>query len=207
MKIYQHPNSSNARRAVITARHLALPVDLVFVDLQKGAQRSAEYLAINPNGKVPTLVEDDGFSLHECYAIMAYLADKSGAATLYPTALRARADVNRWMFWCANEFSPKVAVLNWENMMKGMFGLGAPDEARVADASKALRGLGQILETQLARHAYLCGDTLTLSDFAVACSLMTMVPAKLPLADLPALNGWLGRVQALDAWKATEPPR
>lgn len=202
MKIYHHPLSSNARRAVLTAKHLQLPVELEFVDLQKGAQRAPEYLALNPNGKVPTLVDGD-FVLTESYAIMMYLAEKAGATSLYPTSARARADVHRWLFWSANEFSPQVARLNFENMLKGMMGLGAPDPVRVEEASAAVKRLGGIADQHLAKHTWLAGDTLTLADFGVACSLSTMVPAKLPVLEFANLQAWFGRIQALDAWKAT----
>src|SRR5580698_2908951 len=98
MKLFHHPMSANARRAVMTALHLRAPVDLVFVDLAKGAQREPQFLRRNPNGKVPVL-EDDGFLLWESHAIMQYLAEKTPGQTLYPEGHRDRADVNRWLFW------------------------------------------------------------------------------------------------------------
>src|SRR5579862_1624600 len=105
MRLYHHPLSSNARRAVMAALHLGTEVELVHVDLGKGEQRKPDYLKRNPNGKVPVL-DDDGFLLWESCAIMQYLADRTPGQTLYPTELRARADVNRWLFWSAHHFSP-----------------------------------------------------------------------------------------------------
>ncbi len=101
MRLYHHPMSSNARRAVMTVLHLGVDVDLVLVDLAKGEQRRPEYLRLNPNGKVPVL-EDQGFVLSESHAIMQYLADRTLGQTLYPEAIQARADVNRWLFWSAH---------------------------------------------------------------------------------------------------------
>ena len=75
MKLYVHPMSSNARRAQMTAILLGTPIETVFIDLQKGAQRNPEYLALNPNGRVPTLVDGD-FALWESLAIMEYVAEK-----------------------------------------------------------------------------------------------------------------------------------
>ncbi len=112
MRLYHHPRSLNARRAVMTAIHLGSPVDLVFVDLQKMEQRQPQFLRMNPNHKVPVL-EDEGFYLWESHAIMQYLADKTPVQTIYPTDLKARADVNRWLFWSAQHFTPAVAILNW----------------------------------------------------------------------------------------------
>lgn len=207
MKIYYHPMSSNARRAVMTARHLELPAELVLVDLMKGAQRAPEYLAINPNGKVPTLLEDDGWALHESYAIMTYLADKAGATTLYPTDARGRANVNRWLFWAANEWSGPIARLNRENLIKPMLGLGAADPAVVKESEEGLRRLAQLVDAAASRSEWIAGPDLTLSDIALGCSLMTMGPARLPLQDFAHLLSWFGRVQALPAWQATAPTR
>ena len=94
MRLYHHPYSFNARRAVMTALHLKSPVELVFVDLAKGEQRQSQFLKLNPNHKVPVL-EDDGFVLWESHAIMQYLADKTPRQTLYPTETRARAGLVR----------------------------------------------------------------------------------------------------------------
>lgn len=77
MRLYHHPYSFNARRAVMTALHLKSPVELVFVDLGKGEQRQPQFLKLNPNHRVPVL-EDDGFILWESYAITQYLADSGG---------------------------------------------------------------------------------------------------------------------------------
>ncbi|HEX3597173.1 MAG TPA: glutathione S-transferase N-terminal domain-containing protein [Polyangiaceae bacterium] len=66
MRLYHHPMSSNARRAVMTAVHLAAPIELLVVDLSQGEQRPPEFLKMNPNGRVPVL-EDDGFVLTESW--------------------------------------------------------------------------------------------------------------------------------------------
>jgi hypothetical protein len=138
MRLYHHPYSFNARRAVMTALHLKSPVELVYVDLQKGEQRQPKFLALNPNHKVPVL-EDDGFILWESCAIMQYLADKTPRQTVYPAETRARADVNRWLFWSSQHFSPAIGILNWERVVKGMLGLGAADPAEVQRGALACR--------------------------------------------------------------------
>ncbi len=201
-KLYFHPMSTNARRATLAAKHIGAAVELVLVDLAKGEQRAPEYVLKNPNAKVP-LLDDDGFMLNECYAIMAYLCDKHGASTLYPTALKARADVNRWLFWCANEFSPQAARLNFENYLKAMFYQGTADPLRVAEHETNMKRLAGLLDRHLSGRQWLCGDELTLADFAVGATLMTTVPGKLPVLDFRNVQAWFGRIQQLDAWKTT----
>jgi len=205
MRLYHHPMSSNSRRASMTAIHLGAPVEHVLIDLAKGAQRSASFLRKNPNGKVPVL-EDDGFILWESHAIMQYLADKTpGGDAIYPTEPRARADVNRWLFWSAYHFQPAVSVLGWERVVKGMIGAGAPDPAEEKRGEALVSGLGRILDAHLEGKEWIAQDKLTVADFAIATPLSFMHPARLPLGDFRRLLAWFSRVQATEAWKATSP--
>lgn len=205
MRLYHHPQSLNARRAVMTAVHLRSPVELVVVDLQKGEQRQPRFLQLNPNHKVPVL-EDDGFVLWESYAIMQYLADKTPRQTVYPAETRARADVNRWLFWCSQHFSPAVGILNWERFVKGLLGLGAADPAEIRRGEQLVRDFRGILDAHLASREWVCGDGLSLADFAIAAALDCTVPAQLPVTELRHLQRWFAQTQALEAWQKTAPP-
>jgi glutathione S-transferase len=202
MRLFHNPVSSNARRAVMTALQLEVPVELVLVDLRNGEQRKADYLKLNPNGRVPTL-DHDGFLLTESHAIMQYLADITPGQTLYPTEVRARADVNRWLFWSAHHFQPAVSVLNWEHVVKGFLGLGPAIPADVARGERLVLECARVLDGQLAGKEWVTQDRLTLADLALASPLMSMVPAKLPVQDFAHLQSWFRRVQELPAWKKT----
>ena len=204
MRLYHHPLSSNARRAVLAAVHLHAPVDLVLVDLAHGEQRAPGFLQLNPNHRVPVL-DDDGFVLWESHAIMQYLADKTPGQTVYPTGLRERADVNRWLFWCTAHLMPAVGMLNWEHFIKGLLGLGAPDAAIVARGEAMMHEFGGVLDAHLAQHAWISGDALTLADFSIAAPLADSARARLPVDGFHHIQRWFAEVRALDAWKATEP--
>ena len=129
MRLFFHPLSSNARRALLVARHLGLDIELVSVALESGAQKSPAYLALNPNGRVPLLVDGD-FVLWESHAIMQYLADTTGGQDIYPAGAKARADVNRWLFWSACHFAPACALFIRERVSKVIVaGAGAPGPA------------------------------------------------------------------------------
>ena len=99
MLLYTNPHSSNARRVTMTAIHLNVPLELRVVKNMKDPVERAALLEVNPNGKVPVLVDGD-FVLWESCAIMQYLAELTPDQTLYPIELEARLDVNRWLFWC-----------------------------------------------------------------------------------------------------------
>ena len=204
MRLYHHPLSSNARRAVLAAVHLHAPVDLVLVDLAHGEQRAPGFLQLNPNHRVPVL-DDDGFVLWESHAIMQYLADKTPGQTLYPTGLRERSDVNRWLFWCAAHLMPAIGMLNWENNIKGLLGLGSPDATIVARGEELMREHGGVLDAHLATREWISGDALTLADYAIAAPLADSARAKLPVDGLNHIQRWFAEVRAQEAWRATEP--
>jgi glutathione S-transferase len=202
MRLYHFPMSLNSRRAVMTALYVGAPVELVLVDLAKREQLLPQFLRMNPNHRVPVL-EDDGFYLWESHAIMQYLADKTPGQTIYPTDVRARADVNRWLFWNAQHFMPAVSILNWERAVKGFIGLGGPDPAEVKRGEGLVTELGGLLDAHLAGREWISGSTLTLADLAIGAGLGATERAQLPVKGFANVQAWFSRVQALDVWKKT----
>ena len=203
MRLYHNPMSSNARRTLMTAIHLELPVELAEVDLMNmdDRRRLAE---LNPNVKVPVLA-DGTFLLWESCAIMQYLAGKAPGQTLYPEAAQARADIDRWMFWCAQHYAPAIGVLTWERAWKGMTGCGEADPLEVARGERELAECAFVLDNHLAGRSWVCGDSLSLADFALAAPMMYSEKVALPLAQYEHLQAWFARVQQLRAWQETNP--
>lgn len=203
MRLYHNPMSSNARRTLMTAIHLELPVELAEVDLMNmdDRRRLAE---LNPNVKVPVLA-DGSFLLWESCAIMQYLAGKAPGQTVYPEESQARADIDRWMFWCAQHFAPAIGVLTWERAWKGMTGCGEADPLEVARGERELAECAFVLDNHLAGRSWVCGDSLSLADFALAAPLMYSDKVALPLAQYEHLQAWFARVQQLPAWQETNP--
>lgn len=202
MRLYYHPMSANARRARLAAHQLGLELELTLVDLGKGEQRTPEYLRRNPNGTVPVL-EDGDFVLSESHAIMQYLAEQVPGQTIYPSESKARADVNRWMFWNAHHFTPAVSVLNWEHLVKPLIGMGAADPVEVARGNALVTRYAKVLDAHLDGRQFIAQEHLTLADLAISTPLSTMVPAKLPVSDFKNLLGWFERIAALPCWQAT----
>ena len=202
MRLYHHPMSSNARRALMTAIHLGIELEPIVVDLAGGAQRKPDFLRMNPNGQVPVL-DDDGFFLTESHAIMQYLADITPGQTIYPTDVRARADVNRWLFWSAYHFQPAISVLGWENVVKPMIGAGETDPREVTRGEALVTQCARVLDAHLGGKQWVAQDRLTLADIALASPLMVTGPARLPVTGYANLQAWFGRVQELPAWRKT----
>ncbi len=200
MRLYYHPLSSNSRRVLLTAHQLGLDLDLVAVDLTRAEHKTPDYLRINPNGRVPTLV-DDGFELWESHAIMQYLADKSPEQDIYPRDISARADVNRWLFWSAYHFAPAAALIIKERVSKPILGTSEPpDPAEIARGEAALPAAARVLDQHLEGKQWIAQDRLTLADFAIAAPLMHAARAQLPVAEFGHLQAWFSRVRALEAW-------
>jgi glutathione S-transferase len=201
MRLYYHPISTCARRVLLTVHQLGIDVERVLVDLGKGEQHSPTFVALNPNHRVPVL-DHDGFILWESFAIMQYLADTTPGQALYPLDPRARADVNRWMFWAAQDLAPGISVLNWEHSIKKLVGAGEADPAEVARGEGLVSAAATLLDAHLAGREWVCDSGLSLADFALAGPLADEARARLPIGDLPNLQRWFGRIKALEAWKA-----
>jgi glutathione S-transferase len=205
MRLYYHPFSTNARRAVMTAIELAVPVELVLVDLVKREQRQPAFLARNPAGRVPVL-EDGDFVIPESHAIMIYLAARAAGQTLYPSDFQAQAQVNRWMFWCAAHFQPAISVLNWENVVKKLAGMGAPDASEIIRGERLVQETAALLDAHLASREWVAGRAITLADISLATPLMTIATAKLPVGQFKHLHSWFARIQARESWQRTAAP-
>jgi glutathione S-transferase len=202
MKLYHNPLSPNVRRVRLTAAVLGIELEEHTVDFAKGEHKSADYLAMNANGAVPTLVDGD-FHLSESRAIMQYLASKKPESGLLPKDEQQRADVTRWQFWDASHFSATIGTIAFEKLIKPMMGLGTPDAAKIAEALTGFRRWAAVLDKRLAGRQYVVGNALTVADLTLASSLMYSKQAELPLAEFPNIEAWFGRVTALDGWKKT----
>ena len=204
MKLYYSPLSSNSFKVRVAAALLEIPLDLQNVELPKGEQRRPEYLAINPMGKVPVLVDGD-YVLPESAAIMIYLAESKPGNTLYPAEPRARAEVNRWLFWAANHWAPAIGALAFEKILKPRFFNGEPDPLQIKRQEDLIQGFAKVLNEHLAKRQWVAGDALTLADIAIAAAFAS--PLQLPIQSWPQIAAWFARVQVLPAWQANLPPK
>ncbi len=202
MKLYLNPLSPNVRRVRLTAAVLGIELEEKLLDFSKGEHKNPEYLALNPNGAVPTLVDGD-FVLTESRSIMQYLASKKPESGLLPRDEAARADVTRWQFWDAAHFSPQMGTLAFEKIIKGMIGLGEPDATKIQEALGNFRRFAAVLDKRLAGKQYVVGDHLTIADLTLASSLMYAQQVEAPLAEFPNVQAWYARITALEGWKKT----
>lgn len=206
--LHTSPGSQHCRRVALLIHEANFDVETKTVDVRPpgmgGENESPEFLALNPNAKVPVL-EHRGMSLIESNAIMAYLCEEFDHRELWPADHALRAQVTAWQFWQAAHLSPTADGLMGENMGKAMFG-AEPDAERVAELNAAFHRWAAVLDGRLEESDYLVGDSLTCADLSVVAALMYRHAAKLPLDEHPATLKWLKRMTARDSWRDTEPP-
>src|SRR5258706_6278295 len=131
MKLYNLPGSPNGRKVEAVINHLGLKVNVVYLDFAKGDTQQPEFLALNPNGLVPVLVEGD-FRLWESNAIMQYLVAKAGGSSLFPEDPTIRADITRWQIWEQAHFNKAFGTLVFESVIKPRFRMGEASQDLVA---------------------------------------------------------------------------
>jgi glutathione S-transferase len=164
---------------------LGVPYEFVVLDMQAGAHRQPEFLAINPMGKVPTIVDGD-FKLWESGAILLYLAQKHGKM---PATLEEQAQITQWVIFGNATLSTGIFV----------------EANRERETPKLLTPLNEILE----RQPFLLGEELTVVDVAVG-SVLAYIPVmlKLDLSDYPAIVTYIQRLSERPAFqKAMGPQR
>jgi glutathione S-transferase len=205
MKLYLHPLSPNCVKVLVTAALSDIALETEVVDFAAQQHRTPAYLARNPNGLFPLLVDGD-FALWESNAIAQYLASRKPSNALWPHDDRARADIARWQFWELAHWFPAVRPFQWENLFKPMKGQGEPDPAVLDKATAALHPLAAMLDDHLATRTWLAGPDMTLADLSVASTLVYRRPARMPLEPYAHLNRWMERIEALPAWRAAQPP-
>jgi glutathione S-transferase len=197
MKLY-FSETLMPRKACAVACYLNSPVTFVPVDLMKRENQTSDFLALNPNGKVPVL-EDDGMILWEANAIMCYLADAAGS-DLWPKD-RRQIEVVRWLSWDAQHFTRYAGTLYFENIIKPKFGIGAPDAALIKEADGYFRTAARVLDKHLSDSRFLVGNAPSVADFAVAVALPYAEQAELPLESFPSIRRWHGELNELAGWR------
>jgi glutathione S-transferase len=148
IKLYDGRISWNGRKIRLLAKELGIPLERITLDFAAGDYRTPEFLAKNPNGKVPT-IDDDGFVLWESHAILRYLADKHPERGLAGTDPKTRALVDQWLFWYTAHVGSALDMLLRERRIKAFLKQEAVPEV-IAEAESQLGRFLPILDAQLA---------------------------------------------------------
>ena len=187
-KIYYHPLSFPSLAPVFTAEAANIAYETKLVDLSKDEQKSPEYLAVNPYGKVPALKDGD-FTMAESAAIMRYIARQNGS-DLYPVEIEAQAKCDQWMDFVNHHIRTNIGKVHFNRSLAPMFGADV-DERSLADGLRFLENNFPAIEQTLSQQPYLCGDAMTLADIALVAALEPIDMSKIDISAYPSLIKWL----------------
>jgi glutathione S-transferase len=189
---------TRAFRALWIAKELGLDYEHIPVEIGQAGARKAEYLSINPNGRLPA-IDDGGFVLWESLAITLYLAKKHATGRLYPGTLEDEARAWQWSLWSVQEVDRGVNI--WS-----LHAVRLPPEDR--DAQRLAEALGvlappfRVLDGALAGSPYLLGDDFTVADLNVAAVISRAID--MDLSATPHIGGWLRRCLERPAARAAQ---
>jgi len=192
LRIWGRISSINVQKVVWCADEIGLEYERIDAGGTFGKTKSPEYLAMNPNALVPT-IEDDGFILYESNAIVRYLAAKHSADKLWPTDLRKRADVDRWMEWLSTAFVPSMRDAFWQLIR-------TPEASRDLKALEKSRAeserLSAILDAQLAHRRYVTDHGFTAADIVIGCAAHRWLLLPFDRPPRPHLQRWYDEIKS-----------
>ena len=198
MKLYYFP-SPNPQKIRFALNELGVDCETVPVDLVKREQRTPEFLALNPYGRVPVLVDGD-LTLWESHAILAYLGEKTGR--LWPTTPARRADALRWLFFLTSAISPPATEVAFNRIAVKLSG-STPDEAAIARGEKTLPDPIRVIDQHLANRKWMMGDEFSLVDCDYGPTLNVLDKAGFTFGDFPKVRAYLEAIRSRRAWQET----
>jgi glutathione S-transferase len=192
LTLYGDLDSGNVYKVRLLLAQLGIAHRRVDTTQNRGETATAEFHAINPIGKIPTIVFDDGRMLSESGAILYFLARDTA---LFPTDAWDQADVLRWMFFEQYSHEPYIAVnRHWK------LHLSLAEQAQLADrmAQNHTRGAQAlaVMEQRLANSAWLAAARYTIADIGLYAYTHTANDGGFELAAYPGIRAWLDRVRA-----------
>ncbi len=197
--LFHSPISQHSRRVVSLLEEANIPYDAKLVDMMKGEYLSPEFLAINPNHQVPTLIDGD-IKIHESNAILRYLCNKHELSQWYPTDLASRALVEQWLDWSQCQMSPAVVDI----VLNKVFLQDQGDAAAIKRGQEKMKELTAILDQHLAGRDFLGGEHPTIADLALASNVFHLGLAQ-ESPDTTNINNWFGRMSELKGFQKSLP--
>lgn len=197
LKIYGTKTSSNVQKVLWCCGELGLAFERIEIGPAFGGNRTPGYLALNPNGLMPT-IDDDGFLLWESNVIVRFLAAKHASGTLCPTDVARRADCERWMDWQQTSIVPHMGVA-FRAMLKHP--VDPIPEEQVRTAVQKAGDMWRILDAHLAARSFVGGEMLTMGDIALGNAIHRWFKLPVERPDLSYLKAWYSRLCARPAYQ------
>jgi len=198
LKLFVHPLSTPALSAEFTANATGVNYEKKIVNLQVGEQRSDDYLAINPAGKVPALVDGD-FHISESLTIQRYLARRQ-SSDLLPENLKDQAKVEQWMDFAAQHVRAPFGRIQFNRLIAPM--LGQPsDEKSIQMGLHFLEQSLPIIDAKLSKSEFLCGDKMSIADITLLAALDPSEVLQIDIEKYSYLTRWRQALRERDFYQ------
>jgi glutathione S-transferase len=198
LKIWGRNNSSNVQKVVWALAEMNIPFERIDAGGSFGKTQEPSYLAKNPNALVPTLEEDDGFTMWESNSIIRYLAAKNADRVLEPADLKVRARAQMWMDWQLTVMGPAITPVFWQLIRTPA---DQRDQNAIRLGNERTIAAARIMDAQLGRTAFMASDTFSYGDIPVgihAYRYMQLVTERPPT---PNLDRWYAAISTRPAFK------
>ena len=196
LTLYDDPISGNGYKVRLILRLTGKDFRVINLDILNGETRTPEFLAINPNGKIPTLVFEDGHVLSESNAILFHFAEGTG---YLPSESFKRAQVLQWLFWEQYSHEPNIATSRFlrqhreltDDVLAALEAKRAPGEAALA-----------LMEEHLTSHIFLVAESFSIADIALYAYTHVAEEGGFALDGYPAIRAWIKRVESVPGFIA-----
>ena len=198
LKVWGRNTSSNVQKVIWALAEMKVPFERIDVGGAFGKTKDPEYLAMNPNSLVPTLQEEDGFTLWESNSIVRYLAAKNANRTLEPADLKTRGRAQMWMDWQLSVMAPAITPVFWQLIRtpadkRDMKAIEVGKEKTITAA--------RMMDTHLGKAKFLAGDEFSYGDIPCAIMIYRYVQLIPERPATPNLDRWYATVSARPAFK------
>jgi glutathione S-transferase len=188
-RLYDFLFSGNGYKVRLLLTQLGIPFERIELDILRGETRTAEFLAINPNGRIPVLEIKPGVYLSESNAILIYLSE---GTPFLPTDSLERAYVIQWLFFEQYSHEPFIATSRFWLA----YGMAEQKQQALQEKQKSGYAALGVMEQRLKNHAFLVGDRYTIADIALFAYTHVAREGNFDLGSFPAIQTWIQRVQA-----------
>lgn len=197
LKVWGRKNSSNVQKVMWACGEMKVPVNRIDLGGPFGGDKEPPYLALNPNGLIPT-IEDGDLVLWESNTILRYLTAKHDMGGLYPADLRERANADRWMDWQLTTAGSAITPL----FMQLIRTAADKRDAKIIEDSRVKTGnVLKIFDAHLAKNDYAAGKRFTMGDIPLSIVVYRWYQFAVERPNLPALKAWYDRIAARPAFQ------
>jgi glutathione S-transferase len=198
LKIWGRNNSSNVQKVLWALTEMNIPFERIDAGGKFGKTQEPSYLAMNPNALVPTLEDDDGFTMWESNSIIRYLAAKNSAHVLEPADPKVRAHAQMWMDWQLTVFGPAITPVFWQLIRTPA---DQRDQNAISLGNERTIAAAKIMDAQLGRTAFLAGDTFSYGDIPVGIHVYRYMQLIAERPPTPNLDRWYAEISSRPGFK------